>query len=59
MAVGTGLVETLSRNSEVETLRDVEQNVESAQRWQLSLQNNWELSQFEEEDYEGIEPIDA
>jgi len=25
----------------------------------LNLQNNWELSQFEEEDYEDIEPIAA
>jgi len=30
----------------------------SPQFW-LNLQNNWELSQFEEEDYEGIEPIAA
>ncbi len=30
----------------------------SPQFW-LNLQNNWELSQFEEKDYEGIEPIAA
>lgn len=30
----------------------------SPQFW-LNLQNNWELSQFDEEDYDNIEPIAA